>query len=210
MCRRYGSVLLSVWPLVLVLILASCTGKVEAVRAAEPYLENFDDLRFRALKLLELRSDVQRQRLLADAMKNGEEDALPKNLKVLVERMRADRVKITDERLEHGEALFWQMLDYTFSENPNVLQAEIVLVQKDGSESSFRYPRERDLPAGLKWYGLREQRTFAGLTNCVTDAGPEPCVVLQLRSRDHSGSAGLSVAYRRAPLEVSRDSPSAQ
>ena len=205
MRRRSGRVLLSAWLLVLVMFSASCTGKSEAVRAAQPYIENFSDLRVRALSLLELRSDVQRQRLLAEAMKNGDEESLPANLKPLIDRMRADRIEINDERLEHGEKLFWRMLDYAFSENPNVLQGEIVFLEKDGSVSSFRHPREREVPAGVKWYGLRQQRTFTGLTNCVTDDGSEPCVVLQLRPRDYPGSAGLTVAYRRTPVEVTDD-----
>ena len=207
MRRGFGWVLVSAWPLVLpvlLVLLVGCTGKAEAVRAAQPYLENFGDLRLRALSLLELRADVQRQRLLAKAMK-GDEESLPDNLRPLLERMRAERAEVTDKQLEHGEALFWRMLDYTFSENPNVLQAEIVFLEKDGSASTMRHPRERQLPVGLKWYGLRQQRTFTGLTNCVTDDGSEPCVLLQLRPRDYSGSAGLTVAYRRTPLEVTGD-----
>ena len=74
----------------------------------------------------------------------------------------------------------------------------------------MRYPRERELPVGLKWYGLRQQRTFAGVANCVTDEGSEPCVLVQLRPRDYAGSAGLTVAYRRTPVEVSGDAVSDQ
>jgi len=207
MRRGFGWVLVSACLLVFPLLLGGCTGKAEAVRAAQPYIENFGDLRLRALSLLELRADVQRRRLLAAAMK-GDEESLPDNLRPVLERMRAARDEVTDEQLEHGETLFWRMLDYTFSENPNVLQAEIVFLEKDGSVSAMRHPRERELPVGLKWYGLRQQRTFAGLTNCVTDGGSEPCVLLQLRPRDYSGSAGLTVAYRRTPLEVTGDSES--
>ena len=190
-------------------LLPGCTEKAEAVRAAQPYIENFGDLRLRALNLLQLRSDVQRQRLLAAAMK-GDEESLPDNLRPLLKRMRAERVEVTDKQLEHGEALFWRMLDYAFSENPNVLQAEIIFLEHDGSTSSMRHPRERELPVGLKWYGLRQQRTFAGLANCVTDEGSEPCVLLQLRPRDYSGSAGLTVAYLRTPVEVNGDEVSDQ
>jgi len=185
--------------------LASCTGKAEAVRAAQPYVEDFGELRVRALSLLELRSEVGRQRLLGEAMRNGEEESLPANLRPLVARIRAERVEITDEQIEHGEALFWRMLDHAFSENPNVLQGEIVFLEDDGSVSRFRHPRAREVPAGVKWHGLRQQRTFTGLTNCVTDDGSEPCVLLQLRPRDYAGSAGLTVAYRRTPLEVTGD-----
>jgi len=207
MRRGFGWVLVSACLLVFPVLLGGCTGKAEAVRAAQPYIENFGDLRLRALSLLELRADVQRRRLLAAAMK-GDEESLPDNLRPVLERMRAERDEVTDEQLEHGETLFWRMLDYTFSENPNVLQAEIVFLEKDGSASTMRHPRERELPVGLKWYGLRQQRTFAGLTNCLTDGGSEPCVLLQLRPRDYSGSAGLTVAYRRTPLEVTGDSES--
>jgi len=201
MRRRFGWVLLSAW------LLASCTGRAEAVRAAQPYIGDFGDLRLRALSLLELRSDVERQRLLLKAI-NGDEEELPDNLKPLLERMRAEGAQVDDKQIAHGEALFWRMLDYTFSENPNVLQAEIVFLEKGGSTSAFRHPREREVPAGVQWYGLRQQRTFAGLTKCVTDEGSEPCVLLQLRPRDYSGSAGLTVAYRRTPLEVTGDADS--
>ncbi len=204
MRRGFGWVLLSACLLV---PLGSCTGRAEAVRAAQPYVENFGDLRLRALSLLELRANVQRRRLLAKAM-HGDEESLPNNLKPLLERMRAERAEVTDKELEHGEALFWRMLDYTFAENPNVLQAEIVFLEKDGSATTLRYPRQRELPLGVKWYGLRQHRTFAGLTNCVNDDGSEPCVLLQLRPRDYSGSAGLTVAYRRTPFEVMGDAKS--
>jgi len=207
MRRRFRGVLLCAW---LLALLASCTGKAEAVQAAQPYIDDFGHLRLRALRLLELRSDTERQRVLGEAMKNGDEESLPPNLKPLIVRMRAERVEITDEQIEDGEALFWQMLGYAFSENPNVLQGEIVFVEEDGSVSSFRHPREREVPAGVKWYGLRQQRTFTGLTTCVTDSGSEPCVLLQLRSRDYAGSAGLTVAYRRTPLEVTGDPASAR
>lgn len=198
MRRRFGWVLLGAW------LLASCTPKAEAIRAAQPYVEDFGELRLRALSLLELRSDVERQRLLARAM-NGDEASLPDNLKPLLEQMRSERAEITDQRLQQGEALFWRMLDHTFSSNPNVLQAEIALLEKDGTVSTFRHPREGELPAGLSWYGLRQHRTFAALGTCVSDEGSEPCVLLQLRPRDYAGSAGLTVAYRRAPIEVSDD-----
>jgi hypothetical protein len=201
MRRGIGWVLFSAW------LLASCTGRAEAVRAAQPYIEDFGDLRLRALSLLELRADVERQQLLLKAM-NGDEEGLPDNLRPLLERMRAEGVQIDDKQIAHGQALFWRILDYTFSESPNVLQAEIVFLEKGGSTSVFRHPRERELPAGVKWYGLRQQRTFAGLTNCVTEGGSEPCVLLQLRPRDYSGSAGLTVAYRRTPVEVTDDAES--
>ncbi|MGB8331051.1 MAG: hypothetical protein WCE62_13090 [Polyangiales bacterium] len=194
-------VLLSAW------LLSGCTGRAEAVRAAQPYIEDFGHLRLMALDLLELRSDVQRRRLLAEAMK-GDETSLPENLKPLLHRMRYERVQITDEELEHGEELFWRMLDHAFSRNPNVLQGEIILLEQNGSASTFRHPRERELPMGVQWYGLREHRTFAGLANCVTEDGSEACVLLQLRPRDYPGSAGLTVAYRRTPLEVTGDARS--
>jgi len=201
MRRGFGWVLLSAW------LLAACTGRAEAVRAAQPYIEDFSGLRMRALKLLKLRADIQRKRLLAAAMK-GDEQSLPESLKPLLRRMRAERVEVTDEEIERGEALFWRMLDYAFSENPNVLQAEIVFRERDGSVSAFRYPRDREPPAGVRWYGLRQHRTFTGLSSCWTESGSEPCVLLQLRPRDYVGSAGLTVAYRRTPGDVTDEASS--
>lgn len=210
MRRRFGWVLVSAWlPVLLVLavLLGGCTGRAETVRAAQPYVSSFGDLRLRALKLLELRSDVERKRLLAAALK-GEEDSLPRNLKPVLERMRSEGAELDDEQIERGDAVFWRMFDYTFTENPNVLQAEIIFIEKSGSITSLRHPRESELPAGVKWHGLRQNRTFAGLTSCVTDVGSEPCVLLQLRPREYPGSAGLTVAYRRTPLEVNGDADS--
>ena len=185
--------------------LGGCTGRAEAVRAAQPYVEHFGELRLRALKLLELRTDVATKRMLVSAA-NGDEAALPESMKPLLERLRSSGTVITEEQLDRGEEMFWRMFDLAFSQNPNVLQAEILLIERDGSVSSLRYPRERDVPVGVSWYGLRQHRTFAGLTSCRNDEGSEPCVMLQLRPRNHPGSAGLTVAYRRTPLDVTDES----
>ena len=202
---RFGCVLVSAWLLLLQAILGGCTGRAEAVRAAQPYVEHFGELRSRALKLLELRTDVARKRLLVSAV-NGDEGALPESMKPLLERLRTSGTVISEEQLDHGEEMFWRMFDLAFSQNPNVLQAEILFIERDGSVSSLRYPRERDVPVGVNWHGLRQHRTFAGLTNCRTDEGSEPCVMLQLRPRGHPGSAGLTVAYRRTPVEATDES----
>ena len=186
------------WLLLGACLLGSCTGRGEAVRAAQPHLEGFGELRVRALELLELRAGVERNKLLFTASQ-GEPESAPENLQPVLEQMRAENVEITEADLERGEASFWRMLDRAFSENPDVLQAEIVFLEKDGTISRFGHPREREVPAGVRWHGLRQQRTFAGLASCVTDDGSEPCVLVQLRPRDYSGSAGLTVAFRRAP-----------
>jgi hypothetical protein len=187
--------------------LGGCTGRAEAIRAAQPYVENFGELRSRALKLLELRTDVARKRLLVGAV-NGDEESLPGHMKPMLERFRASGTVISEEHLEEGEAMFWRMFDFAFSQDPNVFQAELLFIERDGSVSSLRYPRERNIPVGVDWHGLRQNRTFAGLTSCMTDDGSEPCVMLQIRPRDHPGSAGLTVAYRRTPLEVTDESDS--
>jgi hypothetical protein len=186
------------WLVLSVFVLASCTGRQEAVRAAQPHLEAFSEMRVRALDLLELRADVERKKLLLEASE-GDPEALPDNLKPLLEQMRLHNVQLTAAELEKGEALFWRMLDQAFSDDPDVMQAEIVFLEKGGAISTFRSPRDREVPAGVKWFGLREQRTFAGLGTCVTDEGSEPCVLIQRRPRDYAGSAGLTVAFRRAP-----------
>jgi hypothetical protein len=185
------------WVVLSLCFLTSCTGKGEVVRAAQPHIETFSELRARALELLELRAGVERNKRLYAATQ-GDEDAASENLEPLLEQMEAENVQITQEELDRGDASFWRMLDLAFS-SPEVLQAEIVLVEKDGAISRFRTPRKREVPAGVRWYGLRQQRTFAGLANCVTEDGSEPCVLIQLRPRDYSGSAGLTVGFRRDP-----------
>ncbi len=192
MGRRIGWLLLSVF------VLASCTENRRAVGAAQPHVEEFERMRVRVLELLELRADVERKKLLLQASK-GDPESAPENLKPLLAQMRAQNVELTEKQLEDGEALFWRMLDQAFSDRPEVLQAEVVFLEKNGAISRFRSPREREVPAGVRWFGLRQQRTFAGLSRCVTDDGSEPCVLIQLRPRDYSGSAGLTVAFREAP-----------
>jgi hypothetical protein len=186
----------AIWFLAAAVVVAGCTDRNEAVRAAQPHLERFGGLRVRALELLELRSGIERNKLLVQAAR-GAEGELPENLRPVFEQMRAERVELTEDQLKRDEALFWTVLDRTFSEAPDVVMAEILFLEGDGSVSSFRSPRELELPAGVRWHGLREQRTFAGLARCVTVEGSEPCVLVQLRPRDYPGSAGLTVAFRR-------------
>lgn len=155
-------------------------------------------MRGRALELLELRSDIERKKLLR-AASEGDPASAPENLKPLLEQMRAQNVKLTQAELDRGQALFWRLLDQAFSSHPDVMQAEIVFIEKDGTISRFRSPRDREVPAGVKWFGLREQRTFSAVARCVTADGSEPCVVIQRRPRDYAGSAGLTVAFRRSP-----------
>jgi hypothetical protein len=185
---------LPLWYLLGVCVWAGCKG--EAVRAAQPHMESFSKLRIRALDLLELRADVERKKLLVKATENPEEP-IPDNLEPVIEQMKAQNIELSAQDVAQREALFWQMLDAAFSDDPNILQAEILFLEKDGTVSSFRYPRSAELPAGVKWFGLRQQRTFAGLASCVNDESSEPCVLVQLRPRDYAGSAGLTVAYRR-------------
>ena len=192
MCRLCAGLLLALG------LLTSCTQRAEAVRAARPHLEAFAELRERALRLLELRSDIERKKLLFEAA-NGGEDALPDNLKPVLEQMRAQNVELSEAQLEEGEALFSRMLDTAFADQPDVLQAEIAFLERDGSVSTFRYPRAGELPAGVRWFGLREQRTFSAVADCFSDDGSTPCVLLQRRPRDYAGSAGLTVAFRRMP-----------
>ncbi|MBW2508640.1 MAG: hypothetical protein JRE81_08425 [Deltaproteobacteria bacterium] len=186
------------WLLLSVVVLASCSGRREAVRAAEPHMEEFARMRGQALELLELRADMEQKKALLEASE-ADPESVPDNLKPLLERMRAENVELTVEQLQAGEALFWRMLDKAFADNPSVMQAEIAFIEKDGTISRFRSPRDREIPAGIKWFGLREQRTFAGLGRCMTDVGSEPCVLIQRRPRDYAGSAGLTVAFREGP-----------
>ncbi len=186
------------WLLWTLLVLASCTGRREVVGAAEPHTDEFGRMRIQALKLMELRADAERKKALRSAAQ-GDPESVPANLKPLLKQMRAENVELTAAEIEEREALFWRMLDLTFAENPDVMQAEIVFLEKDGTISAFRSPREREVPAGVKWFGLRQERTFAGLARCVTDGGSEPCVLIQLRPRDFAGSAGLTVAFPESP-----------
>ena len=192
MRRGLACVLLGAW------LLAGCSEKSNCANAAAPHLEEFNKLKLRALSLLELRTDVERRRLLAGALE-GDEESLPPNLKPLLERMRKEGVTITRREVADGEASFWKMLDFTFSENEKILQGQVIFIERDETTTVFRYPRKREVPAGLRWHGLRQPRTFCAVADCVVDAGTEPCVLVQLRPRDYPGSAGVTVAFKREP-----------
>ena len=178
--------------------LLGCSERSNCSSAAAPYLDHFGKLKLRALSLLELRTDVERRRLLAKALE-GDEESLPPNLKPIFERMREEHVTITAKEVAEGEASFWRLLDFMFSESEDVLQGEIVFIERDESTTVFRYPRKRDVPAGLRWHGLRQHRTFCAIADCLVDAGTEPCVLVQLRPRDYPESAGLTVGFKREP-----------
>lgn len=178
--------------------LVGCGGRAECANAAAPHLEEFGKLKLRALKLLEFRADVERRRALVKAL-NGDEESLPPNLKPRLERMREEGVTITAKEVAQGEASFWRMLDFTFSANENILQGEVVFIEQDESTTVFRYPRKRETPAGLRWHGLRQNRTFCAVADCLVETGAEPCVLVQLRPRDYSGSGGITVGFKREP-----------
>lgn len=179
-----------------VLVSFGCTDKREAVRAAEPHLESFSKLRLRALELLELRADIERKKLLLYALEHPEEP-VPDNLEPVLERMKTQHIELDRAEIERGEQIFAQMLGTAFLDDPAILQAEIVFLESNGEVSRFAHPADAELPAGVQWYGLRQQRTFAGVARCLLVEGSEPCVLVQLRPRDYPGSAGLTVAFRR-------------
>lgn len=180
-------------------ISAGCTGRSDCTRAADPYLDRFKEMKLRALKLLELRSSNQRQRMLARALRDDDPASLPPALKPEFVRMKQASVDLTEEDIEESEASFWRLFDLMFAEDDDVLQGEIVFVEADGSVTSFRHPRDREVPAGLRWHGLRQARTFCAFGDCLVESGTEPCLLMQIRPRDYRGSAGLTVGFSREP-----------
>jgi len=162
-----------------------------------PHMERFRELKLRTSDLLELRAKVERKRLLARALSEGEE-SLPPNLRPVFESMQQQNVTITEQEVAEDESSFWRLLEVLFSDDPNVLQGEIVFIERDESVTAFRHPRDREVPAGLRWHGLRQQRTFCALGDCLVEQGSEPCVLVQLRPREYAGSAGLTVGFKRA------------
>ncbi len=180
------------------MLLIGCRADSNCAGAAEPYLDQFGEFKLRALDLLELRTDIERRRKLAKALA-GDEESLPASLKPTLERMREQNVTFTDAELAEGEATFWQMLDLAFSKTEDLLQAEISFIESDESTTVFRYPRGREVPAGARWKGLRQQRTFCAFADCLVEDGSEPCLLVQFRSRSYPGSAGLTVGFRRTP-----------
>lgn len=177
-------------------LLLGCGRKANCASAAAPYLDEFGTLKLHTQDLLELRADVERRRALLKALE-GDEGSLAPNLKPQLERMREEGVTITAKEVAEGEASFWRLLDFTFSRNESILQGEVVFLERDESTTVFRYPRKREIPAGLRWHGLRQNRTFCALADCLVDTGAEPCVLVQLRPRDYPGSAGITVGFKR-------------
>ena len=76
---------------------------------------------------------------------------------------------------------------------------EIVIRGENDSLVTLRSHKEQSLPVSAGWKGLRPQRTFAAVADCKVGENSIPCVMIQLRPRPHSGSAGLTVAFRRDP-----------
>ncbi|MEM8607720.1 MAG: hypothetical protein AAGF92_11470 [Myxococcota bacterium] len=179
--------------------LGGCSQRSECTSAAEPYLDRFETTKRRTDRILDLRRANEQRRLLVAAFESGDDTALPQGLKAIYRGMKRDGAEVDASDVEEGEATFWRFFDMMFDQDPDVLQGEVVLIQRDDSVSAFRYPREREVPAGLRWHGLRQSRTFCAVADCLVETGVEPCVLIQLRPRDYGGSAGLTVGYRRSP-----------
>lgn len=180
-------------------IVAGCTGRSDCTRQAEPYLERFREMKLRALKVLELRAANEQRRLLAQALRDDDATSLPANLKPMFTQMKEERVAFTDKDLAESDATFWHLVDLMFAESDDVLQGEIVFVEADESTTRFQYPRGRDVPAGLRWQGLRQARTFCAVGDCLVESGTESCLLIQIRPRDYRGSAGVTVGFTREP-----------
>jgi hypothetical protein len=153
-------------------------------------------MRLRALELLEFRADLERKKLLLHAVEHPD-DPVPDNLEPVLQQMRDQGATIEPEEIEERERVFYSMVRAAFLDDPAIVQGEIVFLESNGQVSRFPYPEDSELPRGVRWHGLRQQRTFAGLDRCLTDSGSEPCVLIQLRPREYPGSAGLTVAFRR-------------
>lgn len=193
MHRALGTILVGA------LTLLGCTDRSVCTSASDPYMERFQTFKHRTAKLLELRRENEQRKLLSEALASGDESSLPDGLKPLFRNLKAENATLTDTEIKHAEGSFWRLFDLMFRQDPEVLQGEVIFVDLDDSVSVFRYPREREVPAGLKWHGLRQNRTFCALASCLVDTGAEPCVLIQLRPRDYGGSAGLTVGFKREP-----------
>lgn len=180
-------------------VLLGCSARSSCTSAAEPYMERFQTFKHRTAKLLELRRENQHRKLLAKALAAGDDSSLPDGLKPLFRNLQTENATVTEAEIKHAEGSFWSLFDLMFRQDPDVLQGEVVLLGRDDSVSAFRYPREREVPAGLRWHGLRQSRTFCALGSCLVETGAEPCVLIQLRPRDYGGSAGLTVGFKREP-----------
>ena len=179
-------------------VLFGCSDRAGCTRAAAPHLQQFEELKRRSQKLIEFRSDLEQRRAIAKAFA-GDEDSLPIGLQPLFNRMRQERAVVTEKEVAEREASFWRMFDAAFIDTEDVLQAELARVEEDGSITAFRHPREREVPAGLRWHGLRQPRTFCALAECLVEDGTESCVLVQIRPRGYAGSAGLTVGFEREP-----------
>ena len=192
MPRAAVSIVLATW------MLCGCSDRADCVRAAAPHLQQFEELKRRSHKLIEFRTDLEQRRAIAKAFA-GDEHSLPTRLRPLFDRMRQERAVVTDKEVAQREASFWRMFDVAFIDTDRVLQAELAYVEEDESITAFRHPREREVPAGLRWHGLRQPRTFCALAECLVEDGTESCVLVQLRPRGYAGSAGLTVGFEREP-----------
>ncbi|MEM7137763.1 MAG: hypothetical protein AAF500_14360 [Myxococcota bacterium] len=176
-----------------------CSDRAACSNEASSYIDRFDEYKRRTIKLLELRERNHRRKLLADALKVGNAESLPPALRPTFNQMQREDRTFTERELTNDEASFWRLFNLMFSQDPDVLQGEIIFIERDESMSAYRYPSEREVPAGLRWHGMRQNRTFCAVADCLIDTGTEPCVLIQLRPRDYGGSAGLTVGFKRTP-----------
>ena len=111
-------------------------------------------------------------------------------------RLEATGAELTAEDIEREEAALADRVERVFKEIADVLVAEILIVEPERTVT-LQYPENTPLPIVTKWVGLREHRLYCGQADCAVGQASQPCTLIQLRPREHAGSAGLTVGFRR-------------
>jgi hypothetical protein len=188
MSRWGGCAVLGLW------LAMGCSLGGEAVRAAEPHLEEFSALRVRALPLAQMRRELQQQQSLFEAFESH--GPAPAGLEAELRELEEGRISLSQANIDRAQEEFKQRFEAIFAASAEVLHAQLVFID-EGESSTYLYPEHVPSPVTGRWHGLRQQRTFCALADCNVDGQSVPCVVLQLRPYPHPGSAGLTVAFAR-------------
>ena len=158
-------------------------------------METFGRLRGETRRLIQARAQTAFKRDVLNA-RNRDESTLSPRLREALERLRATGAELEAEDIDREDAALRDRVDRVFKAYGDVLVTEILIVEPERTVT-LQYPENTPLPIVTKWVGLREHRLYCGLANCTVGETSQPCALIQLRPREHAGSAGLTVGFRR-------------
>ena len=183
------------WAVLGLCVVWSCSGESETVRECQTQMKVFDRLRGETRRLIQARAQTVFKREVLNA-RGRDESTLSPRIREALETLRARGAELKAEDVDREEAALGDRVDRVFKAEGDVLVAEILIVEPERTVT-LQYPENTPLPVVMKWAGLREHRLYCGLADCQVGQASQPCALIQLRPREHAGSAGLTVGFRR-------------